>query len=79
MNVDVEGTELNVIKGINLKKYFPKLISIENNNLLINDYMESETYKILCKYDYVFVNKIGVTNLFIRKDLSKKFLDLIKI
>ena len=41
--------------------------------------MESEIYKILIKYDYVFVNKIGVTNLFIKKDLSKKFLELIKI
>ena len=79
LNVDVEGAELNVIKGINFKKYFPKLISIENNNLLISDYMQSEIYKILSNNDYVFVNKIGVTNLFIRKDLSKKFLDLIKI
>ena len=79
LNVDVEGAELNVIKGINFKKYFPKLISIENNNLLISDYMQSEIYKILSINDYVFVNKIGVTNLFIRKDLSKKFLDLIKI
>ena len=79
LNVDVEGAELNVIKGINFKKYFPKLISIENNNLLISDYMQTEIYKILINNDYVFVNKIGVTNLFIRKDLSKKFLDLIKI
>ncbi len=79
LNVDVEGSELNVIKGLNFKKYSPKLISIENNNLLINDYMESEIYKILIKYDYVFINKIGVTNLFIKKDLSKKFLELIKI
>ena len=68
-----------MIKGLNFKKYTPKLISIENNNLLINDYMESEIYKILIKYDYVFINKIGVTNLFIKKDLSKKFLELIKI
>ena len=49
LNVDVEGSELNVIKGLNFKKYSPKLISIENNNLLINDYMESEIYKILIK------------------------------
>ena len=41
--------------------------------------MQSEIYKILSTNNYVFVNKIGVTNLFIRKDLSKKFLDLIKI
>ena len=41
--------------------------------------MESEIYKILIKIRLCFFNKIGVTNLFIKKDLSKKFLDLIKI
>ena len=79
LNIDVEGSELKVIEGLNLKKYFPKLISIENNNLLIKDYTVSEIYKILVNNNYVFVNKIGVTNFFIRGDLAQKFLDLIKI
>ena len=79
LNVDVEGTELKVVEGINLQKYKPKLISIENNNLLIEDYLNSDIYKILIKNNYVFINKIGVTNFFITKELSKNFLDLIKI
>ena len=79
LNIDVEGAELNVIRGLNFDKFSPKLISVENNNLLIKDYMESEVFKILTNNDYVFINKIGVTNFFIKKDLSDNFMDLIKI
>ena len=35
LNVDVEGTENNVIKGIDFNKYRPILITVENNNLHI--------------------------------------------
>ena len=79
LNVDVEGAELNVIKGINLEIFKPKLISIENNNLSIVDYLDSEIYKILIKNNYIFVNRIGVTNFFLKKDLALKFSDLIRI
>ncbi len=79
LNIDVEGAETKVINGIDLKKFKPKLISIENNDLLITDYMQSEIYKTLIKNNYVFLNKIGVTNFFITKDLAPRFLDLIKI
>ena len=79
LNIDVEGNELNVIKGINLTKYRPILISIENNELLPKDYFESEIYKILVKNNYVFINKIGVTNFFITGNLANKFMNLIEI
>ena len=79
LNIDVEGAELNVIRGLNFDKFSPKLISVENNNLLIKDYMESEVFKILTNNNYVFINKIGVTNFFIKKDLSDNFMDLIKV
>ena len=79
LNIDVEGNELNVIKGIDLIKYRPILISIENNELLPIDYFESEIYKILIENNYIFINKIGVTNFFITKDLANKFMNLIKI
>ena len=75
----MEGAELNVIRGLNFDKFSPKLISVENNNLLIKDYMESEVFKILTNNNYVFINKIGVTNFLIKKDLSDNFMDLIKI
>ena len=79
LNIDVEGVELNVIRGLNFDKFSPKLISIENNNLSIKDYMESEIYKILTNNNYILINKIGVTNFFLKKNLSDDFMNLIKI
>ena len=49
LNIDVEGSEYNVIKGIDFKKYKPILITVENNNLHIQDYIKSEVYKVLIK------------------------------
>ena len=79
LNIDVEGSEQNVINGINLSKYWPILITIENNNLHINDYIESETYKILIKNNYTFISKTGVTNFFLKNEYAKNFLKLISI
>ena len=79
LNIDVEGNELEVLKGFNLKKFEPKLITIENNDLTINEYLESEVCKILIKNDYTLINKIGVTNFFMPNKLAHKILDLIKI
>lgn len=79
LNIDVEGNELNVVKGLDLAKYTPNLITIENNNLLIEDYIKSETYNLLKEMNYVFIGKSGVTNFFLIKKLSQNFLNLIKI
>ncbi len=79
LNVDVEGTELDVIKGIDLKKYRPKLITIENNELLLEEYFQSEIYKLLDQNNYIFINKIGVTNFFVNSDLKYEIPNLIKI
>ena len=77
LNIDVEGSELEVIEGIDLMKYHPSLITIENNNLLLEDYLKDNVYEKLISCDYVFVNKIGVTNFFLDKSLSKKIYKLI--
>ena len=79
LNIDVEGSELKVIEGIDLKKYHPNLITIENNNLLLEDYLKDNVYKKLTSNDYVFINKIGVTNFFLDKNLSGKISKLIEI
>ena len=79
LNIDVEGNELNVINGIDLNKYKPTLITIENNDLIIEDYMESEIYKILIKNNYILINKIGVTNFFMYKKFANQISNLIKI
>ena len=79
LNIDVEGSELDVIKGIDFKKFTPILITIENNHLFPEDYFNNEVYKILKSNNYIFINKIGVTNFFMIKKFANKINDLIKI
>lgn len=79
LNIDVEGNELNVVKGLNLAKYTPNLITIENNNLMIEDYIQSEIYNLLKEMNYVFIGKSGVTNFFLIKKFSQNFSNLMRI
>ena len=79
LNVDVEGNELNVIKSINFKKYKPLLISIESNDIILEDYLKDDTFKHLVDNEYVFINKIGVTNIFVHKTYKTKISELISI
>ena len=79
LNIDVEGCELKVIQGINLTKYHPNLITIENNNLLPHDYFKDDVYKTLVGNNYVFINRIGVTNFFLDAKLADNISTLIKI
>ena len=75
LNIDVEGSELDVIKGIDFKKFTPILVTIENNDLFPEDYYNNEVYKILKNNDYIFINKIGVTNFFMfKKKINKNTL-----
>ena len=52
MSIDVEGGELNVLKGLDLERYKPKIMVVENvfNSPNINEY--------LTKYNYVLDNQI---------------------
>lgn len=54
ISIDVEGGELNVLKGIDLVKYKPKLFVIENvfNNRNIPDYLEPFGYCLDQTIDY---------------------------
>ena len=79
LNIDVEGSEIEVIQGMDFNKFHPSLITIENNDLLPKDYFESDIFKILIEKDYVFINKIGVTNFFMIKKFAKEISNLIKI
>ena len=79
LNIDVEGSEMEVIKGIDFNKFNPRLITIENNDLLLEDYLKSEVYKMLIENGYTLINKIGVTNFFIKNEMKNKISNLIKI
>ena len=78
MNIDVEGHEDQVLKGFNIKKYKPSVISVEyldlnmkklefkNND--INNLLNSNLYKYFTQNDYYFVNWLHGDLIFIHKD-----------
>ncbi len=59
ISIDTEGTELDVLKGINLKKIIPKLILIEYHvlSLKVHFHLRKEGYKL--------INRTGVNNWYI--------------
>ena len=69
----MEGNELNVLKGLNFKKYKPKVVILEYINPLIKEFyehkveniMKSELYKFMKKKKYKLVNWIHDDLIFI--------------
>jgi len=79
VSIDVEGHEMEVVKGFNLKKYKPNVVVIEYldlsakkleiKNLNINNILKSEIYNYMIAQNYTLVNwlhsdLIFVNNLF---------------
>jgi len=64
VNIDVEGNELNVLKGFDLKKFKPKVILLEyiRNDMTefyqkdIDIIVNTELYKYMFKNDYKLIN-----------------------
>ena len=64
VSIDVEGNELNVLKGFDLKKFKPKIILLEyiQHNVKefyqkdINSIINSEIYQYMIKYNYKLIN-----------------------
>jgi len=57
VSVDVEGSEMEVIEGLNLKKYKPKVILLENyeHNPLYVPFMEDRGYVLHKKIEYNYI------------------------
>ena len=79
VSIDVEGNEMNVLNGFDLKKYKPKLILLEfilpNKKEFyekdINEITNSEVYKFLIKNEYKLINWNHDDLLFMTLDYSK--------
>ena len=66
LSVDVEGHEINVLNGFNIKKYSPQLVVVEfldlkmkkfefyNNS--IKNILDSDIYKYFIKNNYSLIN-----------------------
>ena len=75
LSIDVEGNELNVLRGLNFKKYRPKIISIEfiKPNIKefyqhnIKDIIKSDIYKFMISKKYKLANWIHDDLVFVSK------------
>jgi hypothetical protein len=79
LSIDVEGHELNVLKGLNFNIYRPKIISIEyiKPNIKefyqhnIKDILKSDIYNFMISKKYKLINWIHDDLIFISKASSK--------
>ena len=77
VKMDVEGHELSVLKGFDLQKYSPDVVTLEflekdiflDNN--IDNIVNSEIYKYMILNRYKFVNWINSDLFFIRENYYK--------
>ena len=67
LNIDVEGHEFDVLKGLNLNKYRPKLISIEIHVLKTKEIFNSNVFKHLNKNNYELISQYKQTSFFTPK------------
>ena len=78
LSIDVEGSELSVLKNFNFHKFKPKVIVVEYldlslnkleiKNLSIQQAMNSEIYKLIISKNYTLANMIHSDLVFIYND-----------
>ena len=79
VSIDVEGFELNVLKGFDLNKYKPDLIIIEFIETRIKEYylqnidniLDSDIYKFMDKNNYKLINWVHDDLVFVPKNIGK--------
>jgi FkbM family methyltransferase len=74
LKIDVEGTEREVLMGIDLKKYRPKVFVIEAtepNGPIPNDYLWKD---LMVDNNYIFVLNDGLNHYYIAREHYKKLI-----
>jgi FkbM family methyltransferase len=79
LTIDVEGFEMNVLKGFDLEKYSPEMIVVEYMDPLmkkeefynqnINNVVNSELYNFMKDRNYTFVNWLHADLIFINNKI----------
>jgi len=67
LNIDVEGLELRVLKGLDFKKYRPRVIVIEIHANSVEEALASEVAAYLKAQGYYCVGSTVITYFFIAK------------
>ena len=70
LNIDVEGHEIEVIKGLDFRIYKPKIITIEIHAKKNEDIFKSNVYKFLKKKNYELISQYYQTSFFKIKDFN---------
>jgi FkbM family methyltransferase len=79
LSIDVEGFELNVLKGFDFKKYKPKLVVVEFIQPEVKEFFHqkieniqnSELYTHMSNQDYKLINWIHDDLVFVPNDIRK--------
>ncbi len=72
LNIDVEGHEIEVLRGINFKDIRPKIISIEIHVDKTEDIFTTKVFKFLKKQKYELISQYFHTSFFKRKNFKIK-------
>ena len=64
LSVDVEGVDLEVLKGLDFKVYNPKVVVVESLNSNIDNILNGEIHKFLSNIGYEFTNWVGVSLIY---------------
>ena len=76
LSIDTEGTELNVLKGLNFKKIKPSLLTVEDNDFDLDSSGKKEKINYMKNQGYTLINNIGVTMFFFKKEEIKQISNL---
>ena len=80
--IDVEGHEMEVLKSVNLKKYFPEMVVLEflERDILdnlefykqnIDQIINSEIFQYMKKNNYHFINWLGYDLFFVHNSVRE--------
>ncbi len=73
LNIDAEGNDFKVISTFDFKKFKPSLISIEFNDYNLDNLINSNINELMNKNDYKLICKFGVTCFYVQ---SKSLLNI---
>jgi len=74
LSLDVEGHELNVLKGIDFSKVRINVLTIENNPPCCIIYGDEDIRKLMFNNDYILWGRtIGLDDIYVHKDFLKSF------
>ena len=74
LSIDVEGNELNVLKGFDLKKYYPEVIVIEYLDLKMKklEFYNQDINRIINSEIYKYLKNIGFSSLIATRFFAPK-------